>query len=377
MSAADWSIIVVGIEEGNFLVKVADNEEDFLKTTVKQLKKKISDKKSGMIDPAFMRLLFAGKQLEDEDSSSKEERTLKYYNIQKRSAITVVVRVHGGSDTPTLSSVNRVPVPPTSENKEYPSSFALKFTDEPDCLDPFPDPNAPKRVKMNCGHGVEPNTLTAYCRSLLDQHIFKFTCPAIDSKTKKKCGKEWEYADVRLAALLNDAEMQYFESKMSEYAASQYCDIKECPGCRSFTERIDLNNLRVHCPICTKKKGRSYDFCWQCTREWTGPTTSSVKCGSELCIHPDIPSIRDAPNVQVCEQTVPNRRACPTCGKVVEHTTEACKNVICPRCKKEFCFLCLELTVDCQKAAPGSWYKACAKPVAPKQTVIPVWSRNI
>ena len=254
----------------------------------------------------------------------------------------------------------------------------MPFTDEPDCLDPFPDPDNPKRVKMKCGHGVDPNTLTAYCRSLLDQHIFKFTCPAIvDSKTNKKCGKEWEYADVRLAALLTDAEMQYFESKMSEYAASQYCDIKECPGCRSFTERIDLNNLRVHCPICTKKKGRSYDFCWQCLKEWTGPTKSSVKCGNESCIHPDIPSIRDAPYIQLYGKTVPNHRACPTCGKVVEHTTEACKNVICPRCKKQFCFLCLELTVDCQRSAPGSWYKACAKPVAPKQTVIPVWSRNI
>ena len=294
---------------------------------------------------------------------------------QKRSVIAVV---NGGINIPSLSSVNRVPVPPTSENKEYPSSFALKFTDEPNCLDPLPDPDAPKRVKMNCGHGVEPNTLTAYCQSSLDQHVFKFTCVAIvDSRTHRQCGKEWEYTDIRLAALLNDAEMQYFESKMSEYAASQYCDIKECPGCRSFIERNDLNNLRVHCPICTKKKERSYDFCWQCSREWTGPTISSVRCGNESCIHPDMPSIRDAPNVLICGYSVPNRRACPTCGKVVEHTTEGCKNTECPRCKKEFCFLCLELTVDCQKAAPGSWYGACAKPIAPKQTVIPVWSRSI
>lgn len=260
--------------------------------------------------------------------------------------------------------INRVPVPPTSENKEYPRSFVLPFTDEPDCLDPFPDPNDPKRVKMKCGHGVEPNSLTAYCRSLLDANIFKFTCPAIVSRTNKKCGKEWEYTDIRLAALLTDDEMQYFESKLSEYAASQYCDINECPGCRSFTERLDLNNLRVHCPFCTKKKGRDYYFCWRCLREWTGPTTSSEKCGNESCSHPDIPSIRNAPNVQVCGETVPNRRACPTCGKVIEN--KYCKNVICPRCKKEFCFLCLELTIDCLKN--GSWYGTCAKPVAPKQT---------
>lgn len=117
---------------------------------------------------------------------------------------------------------------------------------------------------MACGHAVEPNTLTAYCHSLLDQHIFKFKCPALTGKIinekQEACDKEWEYADIRLAALLNDAEMQFFESKMSEYAASQYCNMKECPGCQSFIERLDSPNLRANCPICTKKKGHNYDF---------------------------------------------------------------------------------------------------------------------
>ena len=89
----DWSIIVVGIEGGSFLVRVADNKKDFLKTTIKQLKKKISAYKPGVIDPDYMRFLFAGKQLKDEDSSSKKMR-LEDYNIQKGSAITVIVRVH-------------------------------------------------------------------------------------------------------------------------------------------------------------------------------------------------------------------------------------------------------------------------------------------
>ncbi|XP_003390230.1 PREDICTED: uncharacterized protein LOC100641314 [Amphimedon queenslandica] len=373
---ATWSVIVVGIEEGHYLVKVADDEAAFRKTTIKQLKKKISDSKAGLVAPEYMRLLFAGKQLEDEDSSTNEEKTLEDYNIQKRSAITVVMRVHGGSDG-SLSSINRVPVPPLTEDKEYPSDFALKFTDDPDCLDPLPDPNAPKRVKMKCGHAVDPNTLTAYCRSLLDQHVFKFTCPAIvDSKTNKQCKKEWDYTDVRLAALLNDAEMQYFESKMSEYAASQYCDLKECPGCRSFVERVDLDNLNVHCPLCTKKKGKVYEFCWHCLKEWTGPRKSSVKCGDESCIHPDLPSIRDAPDFVLNGKNVPNRRACPTCGKVVEHNTRGCKFIICPRCKKEFCFMCLELKEVCLKSAPSSWHTICKKAVAPKQTIIPCWSRN-
>ncbi|XP_019861445.1 PREDICTED: probable E3 ubiquitin-protein ligase ARI8 [Amphimedon queenslandica] len=370
---ATWSVLVVGIEEGNYLVKVADDEAAFKETTVKKLKKKISESKAGLVNPEYMRLLFAGKQLEDEDASTHEEKTLEDYNIQKRSAITVVMRVHGGSDT-SLSKVNRVPLPPASEDKEYPSDFALKFTDDPDCIDPYSD--SQKRVKMKCGHAVEPNTLTAYCRSLLDQHIFTFTCPAIVDGKKKQCKKEWDYTDVRLAALFNDAEMQYFESKMSEYAASQYCDLKECPGCRSFVERIDLDNLRVHCPLCTKKKGKNYDFCWHCLKEWTGPMKSSVKCGNESCVHPDLPSIRDAPDFVLNGKNVPNRRACPTCGKVTEHLAQGCKFIVCPRCKKEFCFMCLELKEVCLKSAPASWYGNCGKPVAPKQTIIPCWSRD-
>ena len=101
----------------------------------------------------------------------------------------------------------------------------------------------------------------------------------------------------------------FFESKMSEYAAQLYCDMKECPGCRSFVERRDLKNLRVHCRICTKKNGKEFDFCWHCEKEWSGPTTSAVKCGDSDCTHPSISSIRDAAVIRINEKEVPCRRA--------------------------------------------------------------------
>lgn len=365
-----YRVAIVGNGESVFQVKVADNETDFLNTTVMQLKEKIFNTKSDVADsPEYIRLLFAGKQLED-------HYNLRHYNILKGSTISVVQRAPGGSNEP---SVERVPVPPKSTiPKEYPvSGFAMRFTSDEDCIDPYAD--SERRVKMKCGHAVDPNTLTDYCRSQLNQHIFRITCPAIISYEKGKpkiCNREWDYADVRTAALLTEAEMNYFETKMSEYASAQYCDVKECPGCKSYIERRDLTNLRVTCIQCTKRRGCTYDFCWQCMKEWTcPPTTSAVKCGSPSCVHIDLPLIRDAVLITLNGVQVPNRRACPTCGKVIEHTAEKCKMVICHQCKKEFCFLCLELSSVCLSNTPLGWYKTCSKPVAPKQTEIPVWSR--
>lgn len=70
----------------------------------------------------------------------------------------------------------------------------------------------------------------------------------------------------------------------------------------------------------------------------------------------------------------PSMRACPTCGTLLEHDKTACKNLFCPRCKKEFCFVCLKLKSECMKTS--SPYKACSAGVAPRQTSIPTWSGN-
>ena len=273
-------------------------------------------------------------------------------------------------------SIERVPRPPLPEDqKQYrDSDISIQFTDKK-CEITGDDDTQATRALMSCGHAVDPNALTAWCRSLLDKMQWEFYCPAIVDGKEKQCKKKWPYEEVRRLALLNEAETKYFEAKMSEYAAKKYCDVKECPGCRSFVEREDLSNLRVKCIICTKKNDLTYEFCWNCDAEWSGPVMSAERCGKPGCQHPDLEKIRNAPLIQLLGgkiQNVPSRRACPNCGYVVEHDTTGCKYMTCTRCCKEYCFACLDMKEDSQ----NDWYSACSKRVAPVQTRIPVWNRT-
>ncbi|XP_028929056.1 probable E3 ubiquitin-protein ligase RNF217 [Ornithorhynchus anatinus] len=232
------------------------------------------------------------------------------------------------------------------------------------------------RVEMSCGHAVDPGTLTSWCRSLLDQGHTTFHCPAV--RGVMKCGAQWPYTEVRRHASLSEEEQNSFEQKLAITAAQKYCDFKQCPGCKSLVERKDLTNLRVLCIICQVKRGKQFEFCWQCLKPWTGAGTPSDKCADPGCRNVKVDtlancSLKDLPGSEI--KNCPSIRACPTCGQLIEHS-EKCKYILCNQCQVEFCFACLDSAANCRARKPGAWFKYCAKPLAPRQTKIPVWSQR-
>ncbi|XP_068164444.1 probable E3 ubiquitin-protein ligase RNF144A-A [Antennarius striatus] len=267
------------------------------------------------------------------------------------------------------------------EEKRYdPRDRILKFVRRPDDLDPFPPEEGDQRLRaeMSCGHAVTPESITGWCRSLLDQGQYKFKCPAIKNGTREKCGAVWPYVEVRRLAVLTTEEMHHFEKVISNLAAAEYCEIQTCPGCKTCVERQDLTNLCVLCTICTEQRKTAYEFCWQCRNPWKGSAPRSDHCDDVGCINHNLKLLKD------CRTTIlhdvrgvsgcPSVRACPTCGQMVEHDKTGCKNIMCSRCQVEFCFVCLKLTPTCLKTS--SYFEPCSDGVAPRQTSIPVWHRN-
>lgn len=153
---------------------------------------------------------------------------------------------------------------------------------------------------------------------------------------------------------------------------------QQCPGCKTNVERKDLTNLCVQCTICKSDKKETCQFCWQCLKPWKGRAPRSDRCDNADCINRDLELLKNCklvalPQVQGVT-ACPSIRACPTCGMKVEHDKTGCKNIICPRCHKEFCFVCLKLTPQCLKTS--SYFIPCSDSVAPRQTSIPVWRRK-
>ncbi|KAM3590074.1 uncharacterized protein V6R79_003275 [Siganus canaliculatus] len=257
--------------------------------------------------------------------------------------------------------------------KRYnPGDPTLKFVDQDDCLDFLDENFMPPRALMSCGHPVTPMSLTKWCRRQLDEGEWTFVCGQIGCKAK------WSYEEVRKMGLLTSEEAEYFEKQLFGNAA-KVRGIKECPGCQCFVQRADPNNLKVQCPVCTAEKNRSYRFCWQCLKGWKNPAPRSDHCGNDGCVSPlEILKTCGYITFQHVQEVTgcPSMRACPTCGTLVEHDKTKCKNVVCPQCKVEFCFVCLKITKKCQEIKPYSYFKVCSTGVAPRQTSIPVWKKK-
>ena len=242
-----------------------------------------------------------------------------------------------------------------------------ELTDAPDMITWDDDPEG-KRAKMPCGHAIGPESLTAYCRSLLTAGKFQFICPYVDPNNPlTRCNKEWSYIDVRRFAVLTKDEQKEFEMQISENYLRKAMGIQECPGCHSLCERLDKKDKRLICRVCTKEKGRRFDFCWNCIHEWK--TSGTDKCGNEECDgeDPRLRILREAPIKKVVGVNTPSRRACPACGMLIEHTKH-CKHMVCP-CGTQFCFICLFVRDPATGWKCGVYNSKC-KPTD-RQTTLP------
>ncbi|RVE60474.1 hypothetical protein OJAV_G00181090 [Oryzias javanicus] len=249
----------------------------------------------------------------------------------------------------------------------------FKFVDREDELDFYYEGFDSPRAEMSCGHAVTPMSLTNWCRRLLNEGKNRFVCGMTG------CDKEWSYEEVCKMALLTPEEKKYFETTMKSIAdRERKKNTRLCPGCKQAVMRTDESNLRTRCQDCTNKKGRYFDFCWQCLKEWKGPQSRTDRCDNDGCFSEALKTLRDCPDIVF--QSVRNAagcpciRACPTCGSLLQHSSQNCKNVVCPRCKVKFCFLCLKVTAECSRLSLS--YMTCVSGVAPRQTSIPVWHRH-
>lgn len=254
------------------------------------------------------------------------------------------------------------------EEKCYdPSDSTLTFVDGDDELDFLYEDFKSPRALMSCGHAVTPMSLTNWCLSLLNQGESRFVCG------QTECHAEWSFEEVCKMALLTPEEIEYFEKKMFSNSKDVF-DVKSCPGCKSSVLRTDFSNLCTKCTVCTADLNRTFTFCWQCLREWKGPSPRSNRCENHGCINKSLETLRKCPDItfQNVEGITgcPSIRACPTCGFLVEHDTTGCKNIFCTRCKVQFCFVCLKMKEECFETS--EYYKPCSSGVAPRQTSIPV-----
>lgn len=260
-----------------------------------------------------------------------------------------------------------------------PLDRTLTLVDGKDDLDPFSpeDGDGVLKARLSCGHTVSPESLTETCRHQLEEGKYKFKCTALVEGTTL-CNKQLSYKEVRRLADLTVEEMQYFEENIARLAAEEYSEIQSCPKCKSKVERKDLTNLCVQCPICSAEQDEDYLFCWQCLKQWKGTGPRSDRCENVGCKNYELELLKTCKPTNLTQvrgaNKVPSIRACPKCGQRVEHDRTGCKNVICPRCQVEFCFVCLKLTPECLKTS--THYEPCSDGVAPRQTSIPVWHRN-
>jgi hypothetical protein len=237
----------------------------------------------------------------------------------------------------------------------------LPQTEEP-CMvthESFED-NGTVVLSMPCGHPMSPGGLMDYSWSELNAGKTKIEC--------LQCTREWGAEVIKKYGGLSDEEFQLLEKALNDNFCDSEDKIKICTKCKSKCSRIDENNPRVECLICSKKLSRPYHFCWYCLQEWNR-NSGIESCGYESCKDREkLQRLGESETVIIQalpEITVYKLRACPRCGELIQYRNP---KTTCRKCSAVFCFNCLRVRVE------GSYFcdtKLVVCSLAPVQQKIP------
>eukprot|EP00731_Ephydatia_muelleri_P001622 Em0001g1622a len=304
---SDWSIFVNGFDGKSIIVAISGPRPE--NTKVKDFKAKVKEKTG--VDIPYQRLLYSGKDLEDEKCLSD------YPPLGNQSQVQLVSRLLGGTSRVVDPSIRRSKGP---------------------CMLTFTEYDTPECVILPCNHIIHPDELMATCQNeVFDNRKWEIRC------FQPGCSTEWPLSFVAKCGATRK-ELELLEKGLSENHCNlnPAADIRQCPGCHSYCERVDPSNARARCWQCTKKTGKAYDFCWDCFGQWIG----DHKCP----IAGVIKTLSSAPEKDINGVKCPSIRACPKCNSLIEHK-DRCKHMVCNllSCKQEFCFVCLRPKVS------GSW----------------------
>ena len=296
------------------------------------------------VPPDEQRLIFAGKQLDD-------DKTLgDYSSLGNRATVFLVLRLPGGSGCgggyeKYFDHLRRFP------------AHAPKHPEE--CTICYEHP----AIRMPCDHPLCPSCLMNYAWTEVGCNKKTEICCSL-------CKGEWPLHIIQDYSNVPAEEMELLQECLSKNFIANDPNISECPGCNNYCERKDKSSNRVYCRICSKL-GKTHTYCWDCLKPWNN-SDSNLQCGNGGCNSASFLHIlQEAPLITPSylkeKVQVPSKRACPACGSIIEHSG-GCKHMICKDCHTEFCFLCLRIVED-NSSQCGSYNTTCA--VAPVQDKLP------
>lgn len=201
-------------------------------------------------------------------------------------------------------------------------------------------------AQMECFHYANPAALVDYLESeLCEKHSTEFRCPS------PTCQKPWSMTTLLEKADLTQDELIFFQAVFDKNHVDK-SDIVKCPRCNFFCSRKDENNAILRCSYCERNSDKT-DFCFKCGSEFSsGHTCADLVELQDILDNAELKNIgenKDVPSMRLC----PN----PSCKAVIEHKSD-CKQMVCPRCNTDFCFVCLTINEN-KKLKCSSWFEKC------------------